>query len=83
MLTLSTLARWFSQTKDHKISILLLILEHKFLSVHQKCLPMENMHAVVREFELILLEKERGNMFWRIIIKQKLTKTTNMTMRKR
>ena len=37
-------------------------LEHtcKFLSVRQKCLPMENMHEVIREFELILLEKETG-----------------------
>ena len=35
-------------------------LEHKFLSIRQKCLTMENMHEVVREFELILLEKETG-----------------------
>jgi hypothetical protein len=24
-------------------------LEHKFLSARQKCLPMENLHAVARE----------------------------------
>jgi len=24
-------------------------IEHKFLSVRQKCLPIDNLHAVVRE----------------------------------
>ena len=44
-------------------------LEHKFLSIRQKCLTMENMHEVIREFELILLEKKQE----RIVIKQNLT----------
>jgi len=35
-------------------------LEHKFLSVRQTCLSMENLHTVVQEF-------------YRIIIKQELT----------
>ena len=48
-------------------------LEHKFLSVGQKCLPMENLHAVVREFELILLGKETGKKLWQNIITQELT----------
>ena len=44
-------------------------LEHKFLSVQQTCPPMENLHGVVREFQLILLEKETEKKltFWRII----------------
>jgi hypothetical protein len=34
---------------------------------------MENLHMVIQEFQLILLEKEAGKKFWRIIIKQELT----------
>ena len=30
----------------------------------KKCLLMENLHTVVREFYLILLEKETGKKFW-------------------
>jgi hypothetical protein len=30
----------------------------------KKCLSMENLHTVVREFYLILLEKETGKKFW-------------------
>jgi len=33
------------------------------LSVRRKCLPMENLHAVARECQLILLEKETGKKF--------------------
>jgi hypothetical protein len=32
-----------------------------------------NLHVVVQEFQLILLEKETGKKFWQIIIKQELT----------
>jgi hypothetical protein len=55
------------------ILVILFVLEHKFLSVRPKCLPLENLHMVVREFYLILLEKETGKKFWQIIIKQELT----------
>ena len=40
-------------------------------------LLIENLHAVVHEFKLILLEKETGKKFWRIIIKQELIQATN------
>ena len=42
------------------------------LYVGGKCLPKENLHAALREFLLILLEKEARKKFWRIIIKQEL-----------
>jgi hypothetical protein len=61
-------------------------IEHKFLSttiyapIHMTLGdPLLSMRkkmsadAVVREFQLILLEKETGKKFWRIIIKQELT----------
>jgi hypothetical protein len=48
-------------------------LEHKCLFVRQKWLPMENLHAIVQVFQLILLEIETGKALWRIIIKQELT----------
>jgi hypothetical protein len=38
-----------------------------------KNVPIENLHAVVREFSLILLQKGTGKKFWRNIIKQELT----------
>ena len=44
-------------------------LEHKFLSVRQKMSADGKPPRVVREFQLILLEKETGKKlkFWRII----------------
>jgi hypothetical protein len=33
----------------------------------------ENLHTVVPESSLILLENKRGKKFWQIIIKQELT----------
>jgi len=40
--------------------------------VGEKYVPMENLHVALREFLLILLEKETRKKFWRIIIKQEL-----------
>ena len=47
--------------------------QHKLLSVRQMRLPIENLQAVVREFQQILTEQEIGKKIWRIIIKQELT----------